>query len=280
MYRSKQEQKGSYRFFEAAMEAERVERRRREEELRSGIAGGEVQPFYQPIVRFSDDHLCGFEILARWHHPKLGILPPSEFIQLAENTRQITALTDSVLRQACHDIRSMPSHLRFAINLSPTQLAEPEIAERLISIVQNAGIEPRRIEIELTEDAIMDDVQMAEVVIGKFRDSGMSIALDDFRTGFSSLSNLRKLRFDKLKIDRSFVQTITVSEESQKLVDAILSLAASFNMTVRGRGHRDPRSSANACSEGLPSRARFFFSKPLPFSAAHELSKKRNLFYA
>ncbi|WP_237481063.1 putative bifunctional diguanylate cyclase/phosphodiesterase [Lichenibacterium dinghuense] len=259
------------RFFDPRLEAERGERRRREAELRSGIDGGEVRPFYQPIVRLADGGICGFEVLARWMHPRLGLLPPSEFIGLAEASGQITALTESLLRQACGDIGRLPASLRLAINVSPTQFSEPLLAERLIDIVRAAGVSASRVEIELTEDALIRDIDLAAAVIATFRASGMTIALDDFGTGFSGLSTLRRLRFDKLKIDRSFVGTVLESDESRKLVEAILHLARSFGLAVTAEGIEDEAVlealSANGCEQGQG----YLFGKPMPFESAARL---------
>ncbi|WP_428969918.1 putative bifunctional diguanylate cyclase/phosphodiesterase [Sphingomonas sp. Xoc002] len=240
MYEAKRNRTGGACLFLPRMEEERVAQRLLEEELRIGIQRGEVKPFYQPIIEFPDGALCGFEVLARWQHPKRGLLTPGAFIRVAETTGQITELTKTILRQACRDALLMPDHLRLAVNISPTQLEEPRLAETLIEIIHQEGVSPMRIEIEITEDAVMDDVVTAERVMQTFRSAGLSIALDDFGTGYSSLSNLRRLRFDKIKIDQSFVQSLPTSIESEKLVDAIIGLAFSFGMKITAEGVEDP----------------------------------------
>lgn len=275
MYRAKQERKGSFRFYDAAMEAERAEKLVREGELRSAIAEGQVQPFYQPIVGLDDGALRGFEVLARWHHPRLGTLPPGEFLPLADGIGLMTALTESLLRQACRHAALMPDGLQFAINVSPSQLKEPGLAERLVGIVEHAGISTRLIEIELTEDAIMDDGAAVRDVIAVFHRSGMSVALDDFGTGYSSLSNLRQVKFDRIKIDRSFVQNLLTSGESQKLVDAILGLAASFDMDVTAEGIESADVASMLSSKGCDQAQGFHFGGPMCFDDALILSIKR-----
>lgn len=274
MYDAKRGTKGGVSLFSASMEAERIERRRLEQELRDGIVRDEVRPFYQPIVRFLDNELCGFEILARWQHPRLGLLSPDAFIRLAESTGQITNMTKSILRQVCADSFHIPNHLRLAINISPTQFEEAGLAETLIAIMRSEGVSPSRFEIEITEDAVMDDIHTAERVLRTFRESGISVALDDFGTGYSSLSNLRRLRFDKLKIDQSFVKSLSESPESEKLIDAIIALALSFNMKVTAEGIEDMTAAAVLARKGCTQGQGYLFGKPASFTGmAHLLTE-------
>jgi diguanylate cyclase (GGDEF)-like protein len=275
MYQAKRNGKGGVCLFATSMEQERIERRKLEGELRVGIDQGEIRPFYQPIVRFSDEQLCGFEVLARWQHPRLGLLAPDAFIKLAETTGQITEMTKAILRQACRDARRIPTHLRLAVNISPMQLEEPGLAETLIDIIQAEGIDPARIEIEITEDAIMDDVVSAELVINRFRGAGMSIALDDFGTGYSSLSSLRRLKFDKIKIDQSFVRTLQESIESQKLVEAIIALALSFEMRVTAEGIEDANTASLLAQKGCNQGQGYYFGKPVCIDDVAEISNAR-----
>ncbi|RYE92345.1 MAG: diguanylate cyclase, partial [Oxalobacteraceae bacterium] len=146
MYEAKRGAKGGVRQFSPSMEAERINRRLLEQELREGIAAGEIQPFYQPLVRLSDNGLCGFEVLARWQHPRLGLLSPDAFIRMAESTGQITDMTKSILRQACMDARKIPSNLRLSVNISPTQFEEAGLAEALLAIIIDENVSPARVE--------------------------------------------------------------------------------------------------------------------------------------
>ncbi|QXT35413.1 EAL domain-containing protein [Sphingomonas sanguinis] len=264
MYEAKRNRTGGACLFLPRMEEERVAQRLLEEELRIGIQRGEIKPFYQPIIDFSDGALCGFEVLARWQHPKRGLLTPGAFIRVAETTGQITELTKAILRQACRDALLMPDHLRLAVNISPTQLEEPRLAETLIDIIHQEGVSPTRIEIEITEDAVMDDVVTAERVMQTFRSAGLSIALDDFGTGYSSLSNLRRLRFDKIKIDQSFVQSLPTSIESEKLVDAIIGLAFSFGMKITAEGVEDPVAAEILARKGCTQGQGWLYGMPTP----------------
>ena len=268
MYEAKRDRARRVCLFVPAMEHERVERRRMEKDLRIGIERGEIRPFYQPIIRFADGQLCGFEVLARWYHPRLGLLGPDKFIRVAETTGQITEMTKAILRQACADLRCMPAHLRIAVNISPIQLEEPNLAETLIGIIDDARVDPARIEIEITEDAVMGDFAAAERALGTFRSSGISIALDDFGTGYSSLSHLRRLKFDKIKIDQSFVLTMHESAESEKLIDAIIALAVNFGMEVTAEGIEDARTARLLAQRGCTQGQGYFFGKPTSLAQA------------
>lgn len=268
MYDAKRATKGAFRLFSNDLELARLEQRRVEDELRVGIAEGEVQPFYQPIVRLADRRVCGFEILARWRHPGRGLLTPDLFIGVAERTRQIDALTDALLSQACRDLHRLPPGLTFSLNVSPGQLSDPDLAPRLIGIVRDAGHPPERFEIELTEDAVIEDIDLIERTIAAFRASGMTVALDDFGTGFSSLSNLQRLRFDRIKIDRSFVGGI--GDGSRKLVDAIMRLASSFDMAVTAEGIEDDDTALALARMNCDLGQGYLFGKPRPISEVLE----------
>lgn len=254
MYDAKNDRKGSFRFFDNAMEAARLEQRRVEDELRAAIAGSEVKAVYQPIVRLRDRRVRGFEILARWQHPRLGLLLPEQFLSLAEQTHQIDALTETLLRQACRDMARLPPDLTMSLNISPAQLGDPELAPRLLRIIREGGHPASRFEIELTEDAVMEDIELVERTLDQFRAAGLAIALDDFGTGFSNLSNLQRLRFDRLKIDRSFVRNDGVGNGNRKIVEAVLNLAASFGMSVTAEGIETERTALllerRHCSHG------------------------------
>ncbi len=268
MYEAKRDRVRRVCLFAPAMELDRLERRRMEQDLRIGIARGEIRPFYQPIIRLADGQVYGFEVLARWYHPRLGLLAPDRFIRIAETTGQITDMTKSILRQACADLGRMPAQMRIAVNISPMQLEEPNLAEALIEIIHDARVAPSRIEIEVTEDAVLDDIAAAETVLNAFRRSGISIALDDFGTGYSSLSHLRRLKFDKIKIDQSFVASMHESVESAKLIDAIVALAVNFGMEVTAEGIEDARTARLLAQRGCTQGQGYFFGKPTAFAQA------------
>lgn len=264
MYRAKTAQKGVFRVFDEGMEAARIERRRLEDELRVGIENGEIVPFYQPIVQLADGGLCGYEVLARWRHPRLGLLAPDRFLAAAEQSRQIDRLTEALLEQACRDMAVLPPHATVALNVSPVQLTNPLLSARLLRIIDDAGLPARRFEIEVTEDAVMDSSREVSDNLLAFRERGMTVALDDFGTGFSSMSNLRRMQFDRLKIDRSFVQNLVASNEDQKLVDIMLSLANSFGMAVTAEGIEAAEAVTLLADKGCARGQGYHLGRPVP----------------
>jgi diguanylate cyclase (GGDEF)-like protein len=271
MYQAKTTQKGVFQIFDDGMERARVERRRLADELRIGIATGQVIPFYQPIFQLANKKLCGYEVLARWRHPRQGLLAPDQFIPVAEASRQMNTLTDSLLRQVCSDLAYLPLHAVVAINVSPGQLMDPGLSDRLLAIIAEAGLPASRFEIEVTEAAIMDTSPEVSHNLTAFRERGASVALDDFGTGYSSLSNLRQLQFDRLKIDRSFVQGLTSNLEDQKLVEAMLSLANSFDMAVTAEGIETEEAFNQLVAMGCSRGQGFHLGKPEPLECLTNL---------
>jgi EAL domain-containing protein (putative c-di-GMP-specific phosphodiesterase class I) len=207
-----------------------------EAELRDAIANGEIRPHYQPLVSLEDQELLGFEILSRWYHPTRGVLSPDSFIDIAEDTGLITDLSYGVLREACIDARSWPAHLRLALNISPYQLRDRALPQRLLAILTETGFSAGRFEVEITETALATDLETARIALTSLQNCGVKIALDDFGTGYSSLYHLRELRFDKIKIDRSFVQALNRDRDSTKIVDAIINLGKSLGLLTTAEG--------------------------------------------
>jgi EAL domain-containing protein (putative c-di-GMP-specific phosphodiesterase class I) len=207
-----------------------------ESDLKSAVSEGKIQPYYQPLIDMQDKHIYGFEMLARWQHPERGFVPPDIFIPLAEQLGLIPDLTWSMLRQACRDSRQWPDHILLSINISPNQLKEPALPAQLLAILTQENFPPSRLEIEITETALVSDIETAKMILTALQSVGIKISLDDFGTGYSSLYHLRELRFDKIKIDRSFVQSMEDNRESEKIVDAILSLAKSLGLPTVAEG--------------------------------------------
>jgi EAL domain-containing protein (putative c-di-GMP-specific phosphodiesterase class I) len=211
-----------------------------ESDLKAAILEGKIEPYYQPLIHMQDKHIYGFEMLARWEHPERGFIPPDLFIPLAEKLGLIPDLTWSMLRQACRDSRQWPDHILLSINISPNQLKEPALPAQLLAILNQEGFPPSRLEIEITETALVSDIGTAKIILTALQSVGIKISLDDFGTGYSSLYHLRELRFDKIKIDRSFVQSMEDNRESEKIVDAILSLAKSLGLPTVAEGIENP----------------------------------------
>jgi diguanylate cyclase (GGDEF)-like protein len=236
MYAGKRDGRGTFRIFAAEMGAALKARAELESDLRLGIARGEFVPFFQPVVRLPSEELVGFEALARWNHPTRGLIAPDNFIPVAEQTGMIGDLFYSLLHQACTTAQSWPPHLLLSVNVAPRQLQDPHLPQRVLAILTETGFAPSRLETEITETAIINDLQAARTALMSLQNIGVKIALDDFGTGYSSLYHLRELRFNKLKIDRSYVTTLMQGSEGAKLVDAIIQLGASLGMETTAEG--------------------------------------------
>jgi diguanylate cyclase (GGDEF)-like protein len=237
MYRAKREGKGTSRFFEQSMDRELREQALLEADIRRAICDGQIRPHYQPLVDMRTGALYGFEILARWHHPARGDVPPDVFIPIAENLGLVPELTAAMLRRACRDAGEWSdTGIKLSLNISPTQLNDRCLPTQLLPILAEEGFAPSRLEVEITETALAGDIKIAKTILADFQRAGIKVSLDDFGTGYSSLYHLRELKFDKVKIDKSFVQTMQRDNESEKIVDAILSLAHSLGMPAVAEG--------------------------------------------
>jgi diguanylate cyclase (GGDEF)-like protein len=237
MYRAKREGKGTSRFFEESMDRELREQALLEIDLRRALCDGQIRPHYQPLVDMQSGALYGFEILARWHHPVRGDVAPDVFVPIAENLGLISELTAAMLRRACRDASAWPdAAIRLSLNISPTQLNDRCLPAQLLPILAEERFAPSRLELEITETALAGDIKIAKTILTDFQRAGIKVSLDDFGTGYSSLYHLRELKFDKVKIDKSFVLSMQRDNESEKIVDAILSLAHSLGMPAVAEG--------------------------------------------
>ncbi len=266
LYRAKAAGRSSVRFFEAEMDTHVERRIQIERDLRSAIASNGIVPYYQPLVSLDGNRIIGFEALARWQNGDLGFVPPDLFIPIAEETGLINALGDQLFRQACLDASAWPATFVLAFNVSPVQLHDPTLGLRLLSILGQTGFNPRRLEIEITESALIENIVIAQTVIDQLRQAGVRIALDDFGTGYATLSQLLSFHLDKIKIDRTFVSRLDKSEDSRVIVRAILGLAKGFGLTTTAEGIEDAGQlaylKANGCAEGQG----YLFSKAIPAS--------------
>jgi diguanylate cyclase (GGDEF)-like protein len=264
LYRAKAAGRSCVRFFEPEMDTHVEQRLRIERDLRSAIASDRIVPHYQPLVSLDGNRIIGFEALARWQNGDLGLVPPDHFIPIAEETGLINPLGDQLFRRACLDANAWPSTFVLAFNVSPVQLRDPTLGLRLLSILEQTGFSPRRLEIEITESALVENVGVARTVIDELRQAGVRIALDDFGTGYATLSQLLSFHLDKIKIDRSFVSLLANSQNSQEIVRAILGLAKGLGLTTTAEGIEDAGQlaylKANGCTEGQG----YLFSKAVP----------------
>jgi diguanylate cyclase (GGDEF)-like protein len=264
LYRAKAAGRSYVRFFEPEMDTHVEQRLQIERDLRSAIASDRIVPHYQPLVSLDGNRIIGFEALARWQNGDLGLVPPDHFIPIAEETGLINPLGDQLFRRACLDAKAWPATFVLAFNVSPVQLRDPTLGLRLLSILGQTGFSPRRLEIEITESALVENVGVARTVIDELRQAGVRIALDDFGTGYATLSQLLSFHLDKIKIDRSFVSLLANSQNSQEIVRAILGLAKGLGLTTTAEGIEDAGQlaylKANGCTEGQG----YLFSKAVP----------------
>lgn len=269
LYRAKKDGRGTYRFFEADMDASMQERHSLELGLRSALARQEFAVAYQPLVNVTSKQVSGFEALLRWQHPERGAISPAEFIPLAEETGLIVPIGRWVLKQACLAARSWPDHIGVAVNLSPIQFKSGTLVLDVIAALAESGLPASRLELEITEGALLENTDNTMLVLNQLRELGARIAMDDFGTGYSSLSYLRSFPFDKIKIDRSFIGDISDAPESMAIIRAIMSLGRSLGMLVTAEGVETEDQLVRIQHEGCTDAQGYVFSKPRP---AHELA--------
>jgi predicted signal transduction protein with EAL and GGDEF domain len=236
LYRAKADGRGTYRFFEASMEAQVRERRLIEHDLRYAMSRGELRLAYQPQNQIDTKEIIGFEALLRWEHPERGSVSPSVFIPIAEETGSILQIGEFVLRAACREAAGWERPLTIAVNVSAAQLHSPHFAQLVHEILFTTGLQAERLELEITETALIRDLTRALATLRQLKALGVRIAMDDFGTGYSSLANLRAFPFDKLKIDRSFISSVDRNEQSATIVRAVLGLGRGLHLPVVAEG--------------------------------------------
>jgi diguanylate cyclase (GGDEF)-like protein/PAS domain S-box-containing protein len=236
MYGAKADGRRTYRFFEPEMDACAKARLALEQDLRQAMVDGGFEIHYQPLVDLRSDHVTGCEALVRWRHPERGMISPADFIPVAEDTGLIVELGDWVLRTACAEAANWPDHVRLAVNVSPVQLKEPTLSLKIATALAVSGLPASRLELEITEAVLIRDDDTALAILHEMRALGVRISLDDFGTGYSSLSYLKRFPFDKIKIDRCFVSDMTEADGSSAIIQAVVNIAASRNMTTVAEG--------------------------------------------
>jgi len=236
LYAAKANGRGTYQFFESQMDARAKARRALEFDLREAIMCGGFELHYQPIVELGRDRVAGYEALLRWAHPTRGMISPSEFIPLAEDTGLINQLGEWVLGTACREAAAWPHHLKVAVNVSPVQIKSPGLVLNIVRILAESGLHAGRLELEMTETVLIQDDEATLSVLHNLRDLGVRIAMDDFGTGFSSLSYLHRFPFDKIKIDRCFIKNLPDDSGSEATIKAIIGIAKARNITTTAEG--------------------------------------------
>jgi diguanylate cyclase (GGDEF)-like protein len=236
LYGAKGDGRRTYRFFEAGMDARAKARRSLELELRQALADGTFEVYYQPVLDLEDGTVSCCEALLRWRHPERGFISPAEFIPIAEETGLINELGCFVLDAACREAAGWPEQVRVAVNVSPVQFKSQALALNVAAALARSGIAASRLELEITEAVLIRDDEVALAVLHQLRGLGVRIALDDFGTGYSSLSYLQRFPFDKIKIDRSFINDLGGAGASSSIVQAVVNIAAASDMTTTAEG--------------------------------------------
>ncbi|PKP65503.1 MAG: GGDEF-domain containing protein [Alphaproteobacteria bacterium HGW-Alphaproteobacteria-7] len=239
LYHAKKQGRNRYFWFDASMEHELRFRNQIETGIRQGIARGEFVPFYEQQVDVQTGALLGFEMLARWRSPQLGLIKPEIFVPIAEEIGLITAMSESLMEQAFADAREWDDALTLSINISPVQLRDPWFSQRLLKKLVEANFPPQRLEIEITETCLHENIGLVRTMITSLRNQGIQISLDDFGTGYSSLEHLHNLPFDRIKIDRSFVSELREPDRRSGIVEAIISLGRGLNLPLTVEGVED-----------------------------------------
>ena len=271
MYGAKAEGRRTYRFFVPAMDASAKARLTMEQDLRQALVDGGFELHYQPLVNLHSGEVSGCEALLRWRHLERGMISPAEFIPIAEDTGLINELGDWVLRTACNEAATWPAHVRLAVNVSPVQLKCDTLALKIAGALAASGLEPRRLELEITEAVLIRDDEAALSILHQLRSIGVRIALDDFGTGYSSLSYLKRFPFDKIKIDRCFVADIADASGAPVIVQAVVNIAAASNMTTVAEGVETEAQREMLRALGCTEMQGYLFSKPKPAAEVRRL---------
>jgi diguanylate cyclase (GGDEF)-like protein len=276
MYGAKADGRRTYRFFEPQMDACVRARRTLELDIRQAIAEGAFELHYQPIVNLGSNEIVGCEALLRWNHPVRGMISPAEFIPIAEETGLILQIGDWVLTTACAEATNWPPGIKLAVNVSPVQFRSHAFSLKVANALATTGLSASRLELEITEAVLIRDDEAALAMLQHLRAIGVRIALDDFGTGYSSLSYLQRFPFDKIKIDRCFVNDIAEAEGSSSIVQAVVNIARSRNMTTTAEGVETERQREMLLGFGCTEMQGYLFSPAMPVAKIRMLLSQAN----
>ena len=266
LYKAKKSGGNTFCIFDSELRSGLQRRLNVEDELKSAVSNNELELYYQPVVDAALGSIRGFEALMRWHHPKRGLLPPSEFIQIAEDAGLMTDLGNWAIRCACQQAAALPPHIKVGVNVSANQFRSASILEVLRESLAETKLDPKRLFVEITETVILSNEMIADRIYSELRDMGVMMALDDFGTGYSSLSYLQRFRFDKVKIDRSFVSGMSDLPASLAVVRAIIGIGRDLGISVVAEGVETKTQVDQLIAEGCYLLQGYFYGKPKPFT--------------
>ncbi len=270
LYRAKSDGRSTFRYFEAEMDKQIQARRLLEMDLRTAVTQGEFQLHYQPQVDAATEEITGCEALLRWNSPTRGMVPPSEFIPLAEEIGLIVPIGEWVLKQACIEAAGWPGAVRVAVNLSPAQFKSRSVVQSVINALAVSGLDANRLELEITESVLLHDNEATLATLHQLRGFGIKISMDDFGTGYSSLSYLRSFPFDKIKIDRSFIKDISDKGDCAAIVKAVAGLGKGLGIATTAEGVETAEQLQHVRAEGCTEVQGYLFSAPQPAEALRE----------
>ena len=277
LYAAKKNGRNGFSWFENGMETELRSRNSLEGDIRAAIPNNEFVPYFEQQIDLATGELVGFEMLARWVSPLRGLISPDDFIPVAEETGMIGDLSISIIRKAMIEAKTWDPKLTISVNISPVQLKDPWLAQKIVKLLVETGFPANRLEVEITESSLFKNLSLAQSIVGSLKNQGIKIALDDFGTGYSSLAHLRALPFDRIKIDRSFVSSMRDNAESAAIVSAIAGLGASLDVPITAEGIEDEslitKLSALGCSKGQG----WFFGQPMTIEQVRVLLGQKNM---
>lgn len=277
MYAAKNAGRNRFAWFDRSMERELQARNELEVGLRSAIPRGEIVPYFEQQIDLTTGRLTGFEVLARWEHPTRGLIVPDKFIPIAEETGMIADLSMSIMRQAFFAARDWDAALSLSVNISPWQLRDAWLSQKIIKLLTETGFPTHRLEIEITEVALFDNLALVQSTVGSLKNQGIRIALDDFGTGYSSLAHLRALPFDRIKIDQSFIMSLNENGESAAIVTAIARLGESLNLPIAAEGIEDARIEERLRALGCLNGQGYLYGRPTSIANTRRLLAERRL---
>ena len=263
MYEAKRRGRNGFVFFDSTMEADLLRRNALETDIRRGIGESEFVPYFQPIIDLASEQVIGFEVLARWNHPDKGMLEPSQFIDIAEETGMIAELSLAVMRDALSVARGWPHEYKIAVNVSPMQFVDPLVAQRILQVLTMTGFPPARLELEISEKCLLSDLESALAVIGGLKNAGVAISVDDFGRGYISLAELGAMPFDRIKIDRDFILSLGDDRAAGALVAAVATLGKGLKLPITAEGVETAEIRERLLGLGCDDAQGFLFSKAL-----------------